>query len=321
MDATLTKISAPVSIRPLKEAELDQADQIFRSSFGSFLGLPDPSAFMSGAELVRARWRSNSSAFLAAELDGELVGSCYATNWGSLGFLGPLTIRPGLWDRGLGQKLLEQVIELFGTWRTRHIGLFTFPHSAKHIALYQKFGFWPRHLTAVMRKRTDQAGGAAYTLLSEVTENARGEYVKACSELCDSVCAGLDLGSEISTVLAHKAGDVVLLVNASQLVAFAICQCGPGSEAETGSCYVKFGLCRSEPQAETSFARLLDACQSFAARRAAAWLVAGVNTARHLAYRSMLGGGFKPEIYGIAMHRPNEPAYKREGIFLLDDWR
>jgi N-acetylglutamate synthase-like GNAT family acetyltransferase len=321
MDATLTKVSTPVSIRPLKGAELDKADQIFRSSFGTFLGLPDPSAFMSGAELVRARWRSNPSAFLAAELDGEIVGSCYATNWGSLGFFGPLTIQPGLWDRGLGQKLLEQVIELFGTWQTRHIGLFTFPHSAKHIALYQKFGFWPRHLTAVMRKRAEKVVGAAYTLLSEVPEPARAEYLKACSGLCDSVCAGLDLGPEISTVLAHKFGDVVLLVNGSQLVAFGICHCGPGSEAETGSCYVKFGLCRPEPQAQASFARLLDACQSFAARRATAWLVAGVNTARHQAYRSMLEAGFKPEIYGIAMHRPNEPAYNREGIFLLDDWR
>src|SRR2546422_11558182 len=28
----------------------------------------------------------------------------------------------------------------------------SFPHSPKHVALYQKFGFWPQALTAVMSK-------------------------------------------------------------------------------------------------------------------------------------------------------------------------
>lgn len=321
MEDVPSKVSVPVSIRSLNETELDEADQIFRTSFGTFLGLPDPGKFMSGAELVRARWRSNPSALLGAELDGKLVGSCCAANWGSLGFFGPLTVRPGLWDRGIGQQLLEAVMELFQAWQTQHIGLFTFPHSSKHIALYQKFGFWPGHLTAVMRKRAEPVNGAGHVLLSEVREEARQHYVKACFELSDSVYAGLDLRHEIAAVLAHRLGEVVLLVDGSRIEAFGICHCGPGSEAETGSCYVKFAVCRADRQADATFARLLDACQSFAAAQAAAWLVAGVNTARHRAYRAMLAGGFKPEIYGLTMHRPNEPAYNREEAFLVDDWR
>ena len=52
--------SAPVSIHPLQEAELDDADRIFRRAFGTFLGLPDPMAFMSGSQLVHARWRAGA---------------------------------------------------------------------------------------------------------------------------------------------------------------------------------------------------------------------------------------------------------------------
>ena len=37
-------------------------------------------------------------------------------------------------------------------WHTKHAGLFTFAQSAKHVGLYQKFGFWPRFLTMVMSK-------------------------------------------------------------------------------------------------------------------------------------------------------------------------
>jgi hypothetical protein len=38
----------------------------------------------------------------------------------------------------------------FDVWGTRHVGLFTFAHSAKHVALYQKYGFYARFLTAIM---------------------------------------------------------------------------------------------------------------------------------------------------------------------------
>ena len=37
-------------------------------------------------------------------------------------------------------------------WYIKHAGLFTFAQSAKHIGLYQKFGFWPRFLTIIMSK-------------------------------------------------------------------------------------------------------------------------------------------------------------------------
>ena len=37
-------------------------------------------------------------------------------------------------------------------WDVLHRGLYTFAQSPKHIALYQRYGFWPRFLTAVMEK-------------------------------------------------------------------------------------------------------------------------------------------------------------------------
>jgi hypothetical protein len=34
------------------------------------------------------------------------VGSNFATCWGSVGFFGPLTTRPDLWESGIGQRLV-----------------------------------------------------------------------------------------------------------------------------------------------------------------------------------------------------------------------
>ena len=86
-----------VSVRPLQEGDLATADHVMRLAFGTFLGLPDPSSFLGDAGYVRTRWRANPDAAFAAEINNEVVGSNFAANWGSVGFFGPLTIRPDLW--------------------------------------------------------------------------------------------------------------------------------------------------------------------------------------------------------------------------------
>ncbi|MGB9274276.1 MAG: GNAT family N-acetyltransferase, partial [Terrimicrobiaceae bacterium] len=118
-----------VSVRPLREGDLATADHVMRLAFGTFLGLPDPASFLGDAGFVRTRWRANPDAAFAAEIDNEIVGSNFAANWGSVGFFGPLTIRPDLWDRGVGRRLMEPIMECFDKWRTRHAGLFTFAQS------------------------------------------------------------------------------------------------------------------------------------------------------------------------------------------------
>jgi hypothetical protein len=113
----------------------------------------------------------------------------------------------------------------------------------------------------------------------------------------------------------------VLLWEESALVGLAVCHCGPGTEAGHGKCYVKFGAVRPGPTAEAHFARLLDACAALAADRGLARLEAGVNMARHEAYRTMLRRGFRTDIQGVTMHRANDPGYNQPGIYLIDDWR
>src|SRR5205085_2626954 len=184
-----------ITVRPLEERDLPNADHIMRLAFGTFIGLPEPIAFMGDADYIRTRWLADPAAAFAAEVGGELIGSNFATNWGSVGFFGPLTIRPDFWDRGVGKRLMEPIIELFGKWGTRHAGLFTFAHSQKHVGLYQKFGFWPRSLTAIMSKPIEHTKGASrWTGFSEVPASERDGVLSACRELTGAIYEGLDVG-------------------------------------------------------------------------------------------------------------------------------
>lgn len=311
-----------VLVRPLAEADLDEADRIFRLAFGTFLGMPDPMRFAGDADAVRTRWKADPAAAFVAEVDGRLAGSNFAANWGSVGLFGPLSVAPERWGHGIGQRLLDRTMELFAGWNTRHIGLFTFAHSPKHVALYQKYGFWPRYLTAIMARPAETGSmPTGSTLVSDVPDSDLPGALGAIAELTDSIYPGLDVGGEIDAVMTQKLGDTVLLDDAAGLQALAVCHIGPGTEAGSGTCFIKFAAVRPGPGADRGFGRLLDACQRLAAERGASVLLAGANAGCDRAWKAMTARGFRPLMQGVALHRPNDADYHTSDRYVIDDWR
>src|SRR5580700_6395672 len=186
--------SKPIKVGPLKQSELEEAGRIVRLAFGTFLGLPNPLDFMGDRNFMSPRWRSTHVKVIAAREGGRLIGSNIATRWG-----------------------------------VRHTGLFTFPHSAKHVGLYQKFGYWPRYLTALMTRTPDANAGLqakradAPVLLSALPKSRREQAIGACEKLTHKIDKGLDLTGEIRAALAQRTGDVVLTYTRGALDAFAVC--------------------------------------------------------------------------------------------------
>jgi hypothetical protein len=313
------------AVRPvvgaLQEKDLPDAARIFRLAFGTFLGAPDPETFWTDRDYVYGRHAAPHVASFGATLDGRLVGSNFATRWGSVGFFGPLTVRPDLQERGIAQALLAPTMEQFDSWQTRHAGLFTFAQSAKHVALYQKFGFYPRFLTAVMSAKATRETASGWSRFSALGPAQQDEALRACREVTQSVYDGLDLGSEITATQVQRLGDTVLLEGGGGIAAFAVCHWGPQSEAGAGTCFVKFGAVRPGASADADYVRLLDACEALAVAVAVPRVVAGANMARHEAYRHLVARGFRAEIQGVGMHRHNDAGYCRPGAYVIDDWR
>lgn len=316
----------PIKVGPLKRNEVEEADRIVRLAFGTFLGMPDPLAFMGDRNFMAPRWRAKHVKVIAAREGGRLIGSNVATRWGSFGFFGPLTVLPEYWDRGVAQRLLEATLTIFEGWGLRHTGLFTFPQSAKHVGLYQKFGYWPRYLTAIMM-RTPEADrarpgkpGKAPVLLSALTKAGREQAIAACGKLTHRIDKGLDLTGEIRAVLAQRTGEVVLTYTRGVLDAFAVCLNGPGSEGGAKTCYIKFGAARGGAGADERFDNLLKACDAFAAPRGLT-IEAGVNLARENAYRRMRAHGYRVAMQGVAMQRPHADGFNRADAYVIDDWR
>lgn len=320
-----TQSRPDILVRPLVESDLGEAARIICVAFGTFLGLPDPERFMGDAEMARSRWKTEPSAVLAAEHNGKLIGSNFIANWGSFGFFGPLTIEPEYWNRGVAQRLLVPTMEIFKRWGTRHMGLYTFAHSPKHLALYQKFGFWPRDLVALMAKQATERPATFVpdaVHFSAASREERPRVLAACREVTDANFEGLNVGIEIRAIAEQSLGDTILVWNDQRLAAFAACHTGAGTEAGTGVCYVKFAAVRPGPHASADFVRLLGGVESFALAAGAQKITAGVNLARREAFQAMVASGFRTERQGVAMETGDATSgYNRADAYILDDWR
>ena len=311
-----------ITIRLLTEEDVPAARRISSLAFGTFLGLPEPEKFGADVDYVGTRRKANPAGALAIEADGVLVGSNLVTNCGSVGYFGPLTVLPHYQDQGIGSRLMEATMELFAKWSVTHAGLLTFAQSPKHIGLYEKYGFWPRFLTAMMSKPVSpMAQQVPWSKYSEAARHEKDGILSACHEITNSIYSGLDVSLDLRAAQAQKLGDTVLMWDDDKLAGFAICHCGPGTEAGTDKCRIKFGAVRPAPTAGQHFDKLLDACEAYAISRGMTRLSGGTNLAREDSYVRMKARGFRTDSQAVAMQHFNKPGYNRPDVYVIDDWR
>jgi len=307
-------------VRPLAAADVPAAARINRAAFGKFFGIPDPAKFRVGADVIGPRWRLWPEAGLALDLDGTLAAAALMMRWGSVCVLGPVTVAPEHWSKGLARALMPKLLEIVDRGDFAFTGLFTHPHSPKHIRLYESCGFRMQRITAVMAKPVSSVPAAARQF-SQVAGAEHPQILEMVRELCDDAFPGLDLTAEIDDLARRGLGETLLLESGGRLDAAALCHAGRGSEASEGQVLVKFAAARGGKGGAARFARLLAACEAYAALRGAAQVVAGTSTGRAEAYELMLRAGYRTVMNGIAMTRPGTDGYNRAGIFAIDDWR
>ena len=176
--------------------DLPEAARIVRLAFGTLIGVPYPDTFWDDRDYAMAGTMPPTSPPSAQSSMGH----------GRLQLRDPLGKRrvprsldcasrsPGAWCRpGTACEDMEQ----FDSWGTRHVGPFTFPHSAKHIARYQKYGFSARFLTAIMSAKAVRQTAAGWSRFSELSQAQREEALQSCRDVAETVYPGLDLSDEM----------------------------------------------------------------------------------------------------------------------------
>src|SRR5438876_548228 len=167
--------------------------------------------------------------------------------------MGPVAVLTHYHNQSIAQQLMRAVQEFFDENKATLHGGVTYPTSAKHLALFHKFGYKPKSLVAVMSRPLDRGGArpalpkpplakGALTVrrFSTLEETKKKAALARFHRITNGVCRGLELAKEVEIVDGLALGDTLLLERGAELVGFAIYHAPGVSEAPTGALYVKY---------------------------------------------------------------------------------
>lgn len=143
--------------------------------------------------LIRSYLKCDPEGCIVAEDRGKVIGSAFCHKWGDIGWIGPLEVLPEYQNKKVGKALLSACWTYLSNCRV--CGLETSPKSEKNMHFYTSSGYSVGTSILVAEK-----------LISPEAEHRAAElkspYDFNISELCNKVCPGLDLSSEVESALS-----------------------------------------------------------------------------------------------------------------------
>ena len=326
-----------VQIRRVRKGDLSKVKDVLEQSFGDFLerqlGTRPRQAF-NGAQYVHHRWLMEPWGCFVAEEDGsKIVGAALAVTWGTLGLLGPVAVLTHYHNQTIAQQLMRAAQDFFEENKATLHGAVTYPTSAKHLALYHKFGYKPKSLTAVMSRALERGtarpalpkpvvkGALTVRRFSGLEETKKKAALTRFHRITNGVCRGLELAKEVEIVDGLALGDTLLLERGAELVGFAIYHAPGVSEAPTGSLYVKYLAIDPRQRKVEHLEQLVSAIEDLAQEQGLARVILPVYLRYWLAYSTLVKCGYQVDFTMVRMQKGKPEDYEDPADLVLDDWR
>jgi predicted N-acetyltransferase YhbS len=325
-----------VQIRRVRKGDLSKVKDVLEQSFGDFLerqlGTRPRQAF-NGAQYVHHRWLMEPwGCFVAEEDNAKLVGAALAVTWGTVGLLGPVAVLTHYHNQTIAQQLIRAVQEFFDENKATVHGVVTYPNSAKHLALFHKFGYKPKSLTVLMSRALDRAptrpmlpkapkGSLTVRRFSALEETKKKAALARFHRLTNTLCRGMDLAKEVEIVDGLALGDTLLLERGSDLVGFAIYHTPGVSEAPTAALYVKYLAIDRRHRKMEHLEQFVASIEDLAQEHGLPRVILPVYLRYWLAYSTLVKCGYQVDLTMVRMQKGKPEDYEDPADLLLDDWR
>jgi predicted N-acetyltransferase YhbS len=326
-----------VQVRRVRKGDLAKVRDVLEQSFGDFLerqlGTRPRQAF-NGAQYVHHRWLMEPwGCFVAEEDNAKIVGAALAVTWGTVGLLGPVAVLTHYHNQSIAQQLIRAVQEFFDENKATLHGVVTYPNSAKHLALFHKFGYRPKALTAVMSRALDRSatrpvgprpavkGGLSVRRFSTLEETRKKATLARMHRITNAVVRGMDLAKEVEIVDGLALGDTILLERGSELAGFAIYHTPGVSEAPAGALYVKFLAVDPRQRKVEHLEQLVGALEDLAHDLGLSRVILPVYLRYWLAYSTLVRCGYLIDFTMVRMQKGKPEDYEEPTDLVLDDWR
>ena len=198
-------IATQVIIRDATADDAESCGRIFYDAFESIAmqhnlpiepGSPEFTRYLVGEMLANGGF-----AGLVADRGGEVLGSAFVDERGTIAGIGPVTVDPSAQDDGVGRMLMEAVLRRERDRGAVGIRLVQTAYHYRSLALYAKLGFAVREPLTVL-----QGTPPALSMPGLGVRPAHERDLAACNQLCDRIhghTRGGELRDAITAGTAH----------------------------------------------------------------------------------------------------------------------
>lgn len=285
------------TVRPMAHADLKEAAEVTNAAFAALKGrsVLEPLFPLGFFELRFAA--DPRGCLVAVDESGSVLGTLFSVARGSLGWFGPLSVRPAFQQGGIGEALAAACLTAWSERDIRLTGLETFADSQFHMQFYGRLGFRPGWTGLAFRgpawERSMPAGVEVGGLMPDL----------------DFLLPGLDVYAEAVATTTHGAGQVLTTDDG-----VAIVQWQSLFNADAG--FVPFLAARTR----SCFDRLLAAAEHLVRERGRSFLVARTSGSAWASLDALSARGYRTLGAMIRMKAGEELDYDRGEKFYLDSW-
>jgi predicted N-acetyltransferase YhbS len=140
---------------------------------------------------------------IVAELDGRIVGSNFLDERSKIGGVGPITVDPSAQTRGIGRRLMENVLARSRERGLEGLRLVQAGYNNQSLCLYTKLGFCTREPLSLVTGSPPRVRLSGYNVRS-----ASKEDIDACNWMCRTV-HGHDRAGELEDAVRDKTAIIV----------------------------------------------------------------------------------------------------------------
>ncbi len=311
------------TIRQMVESDLSQVNLILSKAFTHARlqnGLSDSRVPLCKIEFLKMYLAGSPSGAWVMERNGRILAYCFSRLWGSVGWIGPLSVLPEEEGRGYGKQIVGAAVEALKGEGAKTIGLEMPAHSFRNLAFYTKLGFRANQLTVdLVRNVPSLAPSQSFSenvlivKMGDVSPSEKPRYFEDLRRLSKRLQAGLDYSREVQLANDFEFGDGRLVYCNDSLIGFILAHTEIYSEEESHE-YLKVNALQMAPELELHQLELLVALmEDWACSEGLASIYLRVPLRYHDGFRFLLSHNF------FAVH--NELRMTLEGFPQLDDPR
>lgn len=220
-----------ISLRRMAKTDLHRVNLILSKSFTHARlkeGYHSETVPLCRIEFLEMYLAANSEGAFVIEKDGGIIAYCFSRLWGTVGWIGPLSVIPKEQGQGYGKDIVSTCIDFLKQEGAKTIGLEMPVQSSQNLGFYAKLRFISDKPTVDLIRQVfpskilESPKVFKIHKYSKLTPSEQPAFLQRMKMFSDRLEPGLDYTKEVEVSTEFAFGDACLFTQDQKTVGFIL---------------------------------------------------------------------------------------------------